>query len=681
MRCVRAILRGCHRLPKTTFWRNQWPLYIEWRITDLILSDNETKVDMLNNRAIAKTIADVIRDCDDRPISIGVHGDWGAGKSSVLAMVEDELTPKADKKNDIVCIRFNGWQHQGFEDAKIALMSAIVSELASNESIASKAKDTLKKLWKNINWFSVAKVAGSTAFSLATGLPPIGLLNNLMDGLKSTVSDEAKVNAAIDSVGKYMTDSNIFEDVSLSKEFTEFQSSFEELLKESKIKKLIILIDDLDRCLPKVIIETLEAVRLFMFTKYTAFVIAADESMIEYAVYDHFPNLPDEIKGDYDYSKRYLEKLIQVPFKIPALGEVESEMYITLLMIGSKIKDDDSEFNALIVTAIEKMKTPWENAGLSGYDLRVSLKTKYDTVYDEISVANQISDILAQNTQGNPRKIKRFLNMLLLRKQIADARGFGEVLLIPILAKLMLAEYYFSNQYKEIATLTDDNGRCPILYEFEKILLSEPPVESTAITGDAPVVMGASKEQPLPEVPKPDKHIVEWCKDKEFSKWAANEPTLGNIDLRPYFFASKEREDFFFEQIKSEQLRELISALMSTKMVIANKNEEIKNLTMDEAQLVLNQLIVKIKKTGSVSTQPNGMVGIRVLVEFHKELEEALLGFIESFPVNIVGAWICTGWDKCVTTDVGKTKLRAYLSKLKANGEGITKAAAEAALK
>lgn len=120
---------------------------------------------------------------------------------------------------------------------------------------------------------------------------------------------------------------------------------------------MVILIDDLDRCLPKVTIETLEAARLFMFTKYTAFVIAADEAMIEYAVHSHFPNLPTEKQDDDnsdDYSKRYLEKLIQVPFKIPALGKVESEMYITLLMISSQIKDDDKEFNKLLSVTIEK---------------------------------------------------------------------------------------------------------------------------------------------------------------------------------------------------------------------------------------------------------------------------------------------------------------------------------------
>ena len=644
----------------------------------MILSDNETKIDMLNNKAIAKTVVEVIRECDDRPISIGIHGDWGAGKSSILVMVEDELNSKVNKNNSVVCIRFNGWQHQGFEDAKIALMSAIVSELSKNQKFTPKAKEALQKLWKNINWLSVAKAAGSAVFSLSTGLPPIGLLNNLMDGLKSTVADKDKVSAALDSIGKYMTDSKVFEDTSLTKEFAEFQSSFETLLKESKIQKLVVLIDDLDRCLPKVTIETLEAVRLFMFTKYTAFVIAADEAMIEYAVHNHFPNLPDEAGSKYDYSKRYLEKLIQVPFKIPALGEVESEMYVTLLMISSQIKENDKEFDALLSATIEKMKKPWENTGLSTEDLRNSLNTKYDTVSNEIAVANQISDILARNTQGNPRKIKRFLNMLLLRKQMAEARGFGESVLIPILAKLMLAEYYFPNQCKEIATLTDDDGKCPLLDEFRKLLTkSEQPAEPEVPN----IAMAVSREKPMPEPPKLDKHIEDWRKDKDFSKWVASEPALGNIDLRPYFFASKEREDYFFEQIKSEKLRELVSKLMSTSMVIASANEEIKNLTQEEAKRVYDQVTIKTKKALDISKQPNGIDGIRTLVELHKELETALITFIESFPVKTVGAWICTGWDKSITTEASNIRLREYITKLKTDGQGFTKVAANAALK
>ena len=83
----------------------------------MILTDNETKVDLLNNEAIAATIIKLLRDRPDRPVTVGVHGDWGAGKSSVLEMIETGF----DSEGKVLCLKFNGWRFQGFEDAKIAL--------------------------------------------------------------------------------------------------------------------------------------------------------------------------------------------------------------------------------------------------------------------------------------------------------------------------------------------------------------------------------------------------------------------------------------------------------------------------------------------------------------------------------------------------------------------------------
>ena len=123
----------------------------------MILSDNETKVDLLNNEAIAKTIVSLIKDSKEQPISIGIHGDWGAGKSSILEMVENEVkTSATESGKKYACIRFNGWKHQGFEDSKVALMSSIISELEKKEKLGAKAGEILKKLWRNINWMSVA---------------------------------------------------------------------------------------------------------------------------------------------------------------------------------------------------------------------------------------------------------------------------------------------------------------------------------------------------------------------------------------------------------------------------------------------------------------------------------------------------------------------------------------------
>lgn len=638
----------------------------------MILSDNETKVDMLNNKAIAKTVVELIKESQDKPISIGIHGDWGAGKSSVLEMVEDEF----NDNSDIECIKFNGWKHQGFEDAKIALMSAIVSELIKKRKLGEVCGDAVKKIWKNINWLNVAKGAGSLALTVATGIPPIGLLSNVLENLQGGFSDAEKVNTTIESVGQYLKDAKIFEDTSTTKEFAEFQNSFSNLLRESKIQKLVVLIDDLDRCLPEVTIETLEAVRLFMFSNSTAFVIAADESMIEYAVKKHFPDVTDSIDKNIgkEFSKRYLEKLIQVPFRIPTLGEVEAEMYITLLLIGSRMNENDKDFEKLLNISIDKMKKPWKNQGLTNSDLHDALGVRYNEVRNEIAVANQIYPILASNTNGNPRKIKRFINMLLLRYKIAEARGFGDEIELPILAKLMLAENYLGGFYKEIALETAESGKCKVLDELENYLVVAKSAAEPEPTDNLDDIKGDKKGlQKVPSENKMSDRCKIWSENSEICNWVMSEPYIGNVDLRPYYFASKEKEDYFFKQVKSEKLRSIIDGLMGPSMYIASIIDEIKVLTNEESKYVFDIISQKILGQGNISKKPKGIDGIIELVKLHKELQSNLVSLLESFNMSEVGVWICTGWDKCIVEQEPKDQLKNYYKLLSESGNKLVK--------
>ena len=643
----------------------------------MILTDNETRVDMLNNRAIANTIVKLINESANHPISIGVHGDWGAGKSSILAMIEEQFPSR--KEDETVCIRFNGWKHQGFEDAKLALMSAILSEITRHREMTEEAQSVAKKLWKNINWISVAKTVGSVACSVASGVPPINLLTGLLDRLKSDVKDSEKVLGAIDSVGNYLDEAKVFEDISLSKEFHEFQESFEELLEETNIKKLIILIDDLDRCLPTVTIETLEAVRLFLFLKSTAFVIAADEAMIEYAVGSYFPDYPAEENqsNGYQYSKRYLEKLIQVPFRIPVLGKVESEMYTAMLMIGSALNDSDPNFNKVLEIALDRMKKPWENNGFTLSDIQTALGDKYVQASEAFSVANQIADILSKNTQGNPRKIKRFINMLLLRREIAEARGFGASIRLPIMAKMMLAEQFHAGEYKTIATLLDEEGKCQQLAEFEQKLASSE-MKAEHKPQEAAVAMAVERGVSVtPPEGKRDTHVTDWGSKPDFCSWALSEPQLGNEDLRPYFFACKGAEDYFFAQTQNENIRQLISKLMGSAMAVASAVQDIKDLSSRDAKYVFDILARKIQQAGSLAEKPRGIDGVIALVEHHDALEQDLVQLIQILDVSKVGAWICTGWDKCIRKTKEKGQLEDHYRTLVDKGMPITRAAAK----
>ena len=159
----------------------------------MILSDNETSIDLLNNESIANTVVSLIQESDDRPLSFGIHGDWGAGKSSVLEMIQNKVDGLKQPNSDFYCcIRFNGWKHQGFEDSKIALMSSIVSELSviasekakSDETLLENIKKRIGKLWKNINWMTVAKTGVKVGVGLATGTTPIMLATSIPELIK-----------------------------------------------------------------------------------------------------------------------------------------------------------------------------------------------------------------------------------------------------------------------------------------------------------------------------------------------------------------------------------------------------------------------------------------------------------------------------------------------------------------
>jgi predicted KAP-like P-loop ATPase len=109
-----------------------------------------------------------LRDRPDKPVTVGVHGDWGAGKSSVLEMIEAgfEGQPK------VLCVKFNGSRFQGFEDAKIALIEGIVTGLIEKRPVLTEAAEQVKAVFRHIDWLKVAKKAGGLAFTAAQEAPP-----------------------------------------------------------------------------------------------------------------------------------------------------------------------------------------------------------------------------------------------------------------------------------------------------------------------------------------------------------------------------------------------------------------------------------------------------------------------------------------------------------------------------
>ena len=88
-------------------------------------SDIETDKDLLGFSVHANLIKDVVTNVKNLPITIGLYGDWGSGKSSVLKILEKQL----NEDKDTIVIYFDGWAFESFDDAKLALIHGIVDEL------------------------------------------------------------------------------------------------------------------------------------------------------------------------------------------------------------------------------------------------------------------------------------------------------------------------------------------------------------------------------------------------------------------------------------------------------------------------------------------------------------------------------------------------------------------------
>ena len=652
----------------------------------MILSDNETKLDLLNNRAIAKTIVDIIMDSEES-VSIGVHGDWGAGKSSILAMIEDEIdvanatAKEAKPKFEPACVRFNGWQHQGFEDSKVALMSAIVTQLTElaekhvvKEGI-SKVKETGKKLWKNINWLSVAKKVGTIGFSLATGTAPLTILTSAFESLKGHADSKEHIGETIEAIGEYLQSAGIGEDTSSLKEFNEFRENFKNLLEQAEITKLIVIIDDLDRCLPDVAIDTLEAIRLFMFMKETAFVIGADEAMIRYAVKKHFPDFEKESGvniGD-SFADKYLEKLIQIPFRIPVLGPVESQLYTILLMVGSVNDVSEAAYEKLINTTLAKLKTPWEDTFFGITDVQESIgNDEYKKVANNALIAIQISPLLYQYSRGNPRVIKRFINMLLLRHTMAVNKGYGKELDLQVLAKLMLAEKKWPLLYEKIAFHLVNGISQELAYCEDKY---GTPTDKDAgndgkTTKDKKGEAVSGNKSPSKRMRTKEKTIdISWIESEEYRPWITSEPHLKGKDLRPYYTACKEKIDYFGKIDSDEDLREAVDILMKDEGIVVSKTDRIKALSEENAIKAFDIVSENVMLSGDLSEEPVGFIGLKFLTELHPGLRKRLVEFVSALPPDKLGEWIVTGWEKAIPVGCDEEKqLDAYFDRLETEG-------------
>ena len=547
-------------------------------------ADNETSEDLLGFKIHADLIIDVLKDNSVLPITIGVFGDWGSGKSSILKIINDQLSGKdGDLKDSTLVLYFNGWLFEGYDDAKAALLESIIEQFAEHKTIRNKVKESTTKLLKSVKWMRVLGlgfkkiVLPATSAYLTGGISLIPYLAKEFSELNSdTLIDKLKGDDSENFLSELINKNEEDE----TKLVRTFRSDFTEMIEKSDIEKLVVIIDDLDRCTPERLIENLEAIKLFLNVDKTAFIIGADPRIVKHAI--EFRYKTDRIENASDLDTRnerivsdYLEKLIQLPYTLPKLSDHEVETYMTLLFCKNELSQET------FIKVLDAFKQHQINNryGVYGFGNIQALITDEEraNLSESVSLIASLSSIITEGLNGNPRQIKRFLNTFMLRKRLVDIAGIQNFK-VDVLIKLMVLEYSKLGLFKKI-------------YEWQ-ISQEGEPKELVSLEEFA-------QQKDIEKIKT--EFDSDWSSEK-IMRWLNVEPKLSNSDLRDYFWISRDQlsKSIDGSSLIPPHLRLLARKLIehgSGSILAKIVTEEVSKLDEQNIDTLLNMLTKELIKT------------------------------------------------------------------------------------
>ena len=230
----------------------------------------------LNYDKYALTLAGLLQKADPLRMTIGIFGGYGSGKTTLMRAMENELKPE---DSGIIPVWFNAWRYEHEDSLLLPFFAAIYRELSAHADDPT-FTEKIKAAGKGI-------IRGTTL--------NIGGWN---------LNAEKALETEGQTLDKYSA--------LLFKDYTDRYNCLESLTEEKEAPRIVVFIDDLDRCLPDKAFALIEILKSFMDIKGFGFVIGLDPRAIKQYVRNKY-------KDEFVDTEEYLQKMIQVPFYIPAL--------------------------------------------------------------------------------------------------------------------------------------------------------------------------------------------------------------------------------------------------------------------------------------------------------------------------------------------------------------------------
>lgn len=485
--------------------------------TNLTLADNPAEWDYLGFEELVAPIVEAV-DSTNEPVTVGIYGSWGSGKSTVLGMVASEF--EARKGDDqVVVVRINPWEFDDSGDVKGALIGAVLAELDRRFGETEGIKEKVKGLLNRISWSRVSTAVLKGALTLQLDV------DQLVDAFTPVEAEEPKSMAG-------------------------FKKAFGELVTAlPKVSRVVVAVDDLDRCLPGAVMGTLETIKLFLAVDKMAFVIAADHQMVTDAVAASL----SETHRATGFATLYLDKIVQIPVQVPRLTEHDAEAYASILLCE------------LDGTGRERLTTMARYSCERRAERRTPLLDGLTepVAEDKRRLAAQIASGLGSDKRGTPRAIKRFLNSLNIRQRLATSRGI--VLNTEVVTKLFLLEERFPQMLRTLSE-AGPSERSVVLARWEAFIRGDDDAE------------------------EPDGF------DEASRAIFQTEPNLSEVDLDAYFTFASTLQRLATPVGASSAVTEVVRGLLGGTAVAGAALEQAKQLPAEDLQVVIASVLQEARR-------------------------------------------------------------------------------------
>jgi hypothetical protein len=372
------------------------------------------------------------------PLVIGVYGGWGTGKTSLMRMLRRRLERRPDARvgpepepfdPNMLALWFDSWKYARQEQSlwralllavidalrdKLSSLPEYISDREKRKPVEEELQHLTGSLYRSVTLKETGglRVNWSAAFPLAADFA----LRWATAGISDAAGDPTTHEGPLTRFAKFLKGDDAKEAIKLiereqSERYLEhitsleqFQDRFKNLLGLFQIgggkpRRLYLFVDDLDRCLPEEAVGALEAIKLFLDLEGCVFILGMDRGVVEQGIRRRYRDFEDVVFKP----REYLDKVIQIPFTLPPLGDPQVSNYLT---------------------------------GLSATP--------------GLQFVQDCRRLIVAAAPTNPRTLKRVLNVLQLTIFLDGSDPKGDKKRLGYLAKIVLLQVCFDDAYRAV---------------------------------------------------------------------------------------------------------------------------------------------------------------------------------------------------------------------------------------